>query len=139
MAVDSVLGKGKAKWQNQLSGSEKKCTKGGSKAKKAIESAARNWGKKELKQALETMTSVLATVQDKMEESKAKWADERTALQSQLAVERMWRMHYEGIVRTTENGPRDLERELREAAWPSRRLDAKPPKGAARRKRVRKL
>lgn len=60
-------------------------------------------------------------------------------LQDQLASERKWRIFYEGMVRTTAEGPRDMERELREATWPSRMqifayVDAQASRGVARSK-----
>ena len=94
-------------WNKQKGGSssEKKGTKSGGKARKT------------LREQFVEMTEAWAA-------DRARWAADRADLESQVAVERKWRMHYEGIVRTCANGHRDLEREVREAGWPSRRSAA---------------
>ncbi len=114
---------------------------------KVIESAAQQLEK--FKEALTPRAAAALKERHKeemnslREDMEATWASDRADLQAQIAdlqvqltQERKWRMFYEGMVRTTENGPRDMERERREATWPSRmkifnHVDAQASRGAA--------
>jgi hypothetical protein len=151
MAI-AVLGKGKTQVKNKvlekcgtsvLNRNCKLCGKYGNKAAKcrneqSCSKSERNCERNVQKRHGEQIVEMTA-LQHEFDTAKASWAAERAALESQLSVERRWRMHYEGIVRTCADGPRDLEREVREAGWPSRRSDVKAKKSVARRSKARKL
>lgn len=98
---------------------------------KVISSASSQQGSEALVAEVATLREQLA----EMTKAQAALQVEISALQSQLAGERKWRMHYEGMVRTSESGLRDLEREVREAAWPSRCSEVRVSTGVARCKR----
>lgn len=122
---------------------------------KVIESAVEHRGRdkfKKLQGQLKKVTEARAadrvahaatmqSLQDEIEASKALWAVERAGLQAQIDGERKWRIFYEGMARTTADGPRDMERELREATWPSRMqiftyVDAQASMGVKRSKGI---
>ena len=151
MAI-AVLGKGKRKVKNEASemcGTSdfdrncQLCGKYGNNAANCRNeqsgSTSERKGKRNVQKTHGEQIVEMTALQHEFDTAKASWAAELAELESQLSVERRWRMHYEGIVRTCADGPRDLEREVREAGWPSRRSDVKAKKSVARRSKARKL